>query len=252
MSAKNNVIDLSIVIPAFNEEKRIGNTLEAVADYIKKEKTLNKLAIEIIVVSADSEDKTKDVVLSKKHLFEHFIFIAPGPKVGKGRDVKEGMLAASGKAILFMDADRATPLQHISEFYGLFLQGKEIIIGTRNLISHHPNIFRRFVSVMGNFIFRIVGGIWIADSQCGFKLFSSRASHLCFSNLSIMGWGFDMEILSIAHANKIPITAVLLNDWHDVPGGTFEIKLFRNIISSLNDLGKIFINRIFNNYKLKE
>ena len=66
-----------------------------------------------------------------------------------------------------------------------------------------------------------------------------------------MGWGFDMEILSIAHANKISITAVPLNDWRDVPGGTFEIKLLRNIISSLNDLGKIFINRIFNNYKFK-
>jgi len=252
MSARDNVIDLSIVIPAFNEEKRIGSTLEAVAEHIIKDGILNKLAIEIIVVSADSEDKTKDVVLSKKHLFEHFIFVAPGPKVGKGRDVKEGMLAASGKAIMFMDADRATPLRHINEFYSLFLQGKEIIIGTRKLVSHHPNIFRRFVSVMGNLLFRIVGGIWVTDSQCGFKLFSNRASQLCFGNLSIMGWGFDMEILSIAHANKIPITALPLNDWHDVPGGTFEIKLLRNIISSLSDLWRIFVNRLFNNYKLKE
>jgi len=251
MPFKNNPIDISLVIPAFKEEKRIGVTLDDLAEYIQTDSVISKLEVEVIVVSADAEDKTQDEALSKKHLFEHFIFVAPGPKVGKGRDVKEGMFTASGKAILFMDADRATPLRHISEFYNLFLQGKEIIIGTRNLSSHHPNIFRRFVSIIGNLLFRIVSGIWIADSQCGFKLFSSRASHLCFSNLSIMGWGFDMEILSIAHANKIPITAVLLNDWHDVPGGTFEIKLFRNIISSLNDLGKIFINRIFNNYRFK-
>jgi len=251
MHSNKNSIDLSIIIPALDEEKRIGDTLSDLADYLKKDKLIAQLSVEIIVVSADSKDKTHDVVLSKKHLFEHFKFLTPGKRVGKGRDVKVGMLAATGNAVLFMDADEATPLFHIAEFYNLYLEGNEVVIGTRNLIAHHPNIIRRIISITGNIIFRIVGGLWVPDSQCGFKLFSYRAAQLCFNNLSIMGWGFDMEVLTIAQSNKIPLKCVQLIDWRDIPGGTFENKLIRNIISSLNDLRKIFINRVFSNYKFK-
>src|SRR5665213_1650546 len=89
--------DLTIIIPALNEEKRIGKTLDQLASYLKTEKTLRDKKIEIIVVAADSPDKTQEVVLSKKNKFSNLRLLRPGPRVGKGRDVQYGMMRAKGK-----------------------------------------------------------------------------------------------------------------------------------------------------------
>src|SRR5215471_11702106 len=109
--------DLSIVIPAFHEEKRIGQTLEELAAFLDRDEFFKGKDVEVVVVVADSPDKTKEFVTAKQGLFHHFVFLKPGPKVGKGRDVQYGMLRASGKLAVFMDADLATPLHHMKQFY---------------------------------------------------------------------------------------------------------------------------------------
>lgn len=241
--------DLTIVIPAYREERRIGATLDELAEYLTKEKSLKKLSIEVLVVSANSPDKTHQVVLSKQKAFTSLQLLKPGARVGKGRDTRYGMLRAKGNTIIFMDADLATPLHYLPEFYARQQAGADVVIATRNLRSHHPNGLRRLVSNGGNLLFRIAGGVWVEDSQCGFKMFSKKAAKLCFSRQTIMGWGFDMEILAIAKTNKLNIECIRVDDWISVPEGTFAGSVISSSLSSLHELGCIFVKRLSGAYK---
>lgn len=240
--------DLSIVIPAYHEEKRVGQTLKRLAAFLKSDSILSKKVVEVVVVVADSPDDTRKVVVAKSRLFSNFKLVEPGIKVGKGRDVKAGMLEARGAAIIFMDADLATPLKYLPRFYKIFLEGSNLVIATRNLRKHHPNLLRRGASNAGNILFRMAGGVWLEDSQCGFKLFSYQSAQLCFSKLSILGWGFDMEVLTIAKANGLTITPVRVNDWQHMPDGTFELGMMRNFMISLKDLAMIARKRLLRQY----
>ncbi len=240
--------DLSIVIPAYREEKRIGKTLDKLASFINTNKLFRDKTIEVLVVSTDSKDKTRDIVKAKSKLFRQFVFLQPGAVVGKGRDVQYGMLRASGKHIIFMDADLSTPLHHIEDFYKECEAGADIVIGTRDLRVHHPNPARRFVSRIGNVLFKLLGDVWAEDSQCGFKMFNQQASQFCFGKLRIMGWGFDMEILAIAQANNLSMKNMRIDDWEDKPYSTYSDAVIKNSLLSLRDLLQILVNRINHNY----
>jgi dolichyl-phosphate beta-glucosyltransferase len=247
--------DLTILIPALREEKRIGKTLDELAVFLRKDKTLSKLVVEVLVVAADSPDATHKVVLSKKSKFNNLRLLKPGAPVGKGRDVQYGMLRSKGQAIIFMDADLATPLRHIPTFYKAYKKGADVVIATRNLRKHHESVLRRLLSNMGNLLFRIASGVWVEDSQCGFKLFSHQAAQICFSRLTIMGWGFDMEALAIARANKLTLETRRVNDWRPVAGGVFETGFVgfesgfaSNAVSSLKELAYIFGHRLKRDY----
>jgi len=241
--------DLSIVIPAYREERRLGSSLEELAVFLRTDELLKTTRVEVIVVAADAPDATHRVAQSKKQLFDDFTLLRPGPKVGKGRDVQYGMLRAHGKAVLFMDADLATPLRHLPQFYQAFLKGAPVVIAVRNLRKHHSSMIRRVVSNAGNILFRIAGGVWVEDSQCGFKLFSYEATQICFSKLSILGWGFDMEVLAIAKANKLKIKSYRVNDWRSVEDGTFVDGVVENSIKSLLELLFIARGRLSGRYR---
>ena len=242
-------IDLSIVIPAYREESRVGATLEQLASYLNSEAYFENLHVEVIVVAADAPDKTHEVVISNQPLFYNFKLIKPGTKVGKGRDVKVGMLAAGGEAVMFMDADLATPLKYIEVFHKLYKQGNEIVIATRDMYHLRSGILRVLVSTGGNILYRFASGVWIEDSQCGFKLFSSRATKICFSNLQILGWGFDMEVLAIAKANGLLIETVLVSEWEAIENGSFEDHVLANSLRALVDLMHILYRRLSRKYK---
>src|ERR1019366_2228343 len=101
--------DLTIVIPAYREEKRIGATLDELASFLKNDDFFKHKIVELIIVTADTIDKTQKIVTAKQKLFKDCKLLKPGPVIGKGRDVQFGMLRATGKTIIFMDADLATP-----------------------------------------------------------------------------------------------------------------------------------------------
>lgn len=248
-SSKPKQPDLSIVIPAFHEEHRIGRTLKELASFLKHDNFFAQKEVEVIVVAADTEDRTQEVVLAKQTLFTRFELLGPGPKVGKGRDVQVGMLKATGKAVVFMDADLATPLHHLERFYKLYERGTDIIVATRGVRRHGSSKLRIVTSTVGNVLFRLTGGIWLEDSQCGFKIFSAAAAQLCFTKLKIMGWGFDMEILTIAKINHLSIRSVRVDDWQSIPDGTFEDGFIRNNLNAFSDLAVIFWRRLGGYYK---
>jgi dolichyl-phosphate beta-glucosyltransferase len=237
---KSKKIDLSIVIPAYCEEKRIGKTLDKLAVFLKHDSYFSHKIVEVIVVAANAPDRTKDIILSKQYLFKLFKIINPKDRVGKGRDVRLGIIRASGEIIVFMDADLATPLHHLEKFYKA-CSDNDIVIGTRNLLRYRPNYIRRMFAVIGNILFRFVSGIWVEDSQCGFKMFKKTAARKCFSKLTILEWGFDMEILAIARANRMRIKYFRINDWKDIPGSTFTESIFKTSFRSIKDLTHIKI-----------
>ncbi len=241
--------DLTIVIPAYREAHRIGDTLQQLAVFLRTDPLLRTKEVEVIVVAADAPDQTLQVALDNRSLFKNFRLLRPGPKLGKGRDVQYGMLRGRGRAVMFMDADLATPLKYIPIFYQHHLDGHSLVVATRNLHRHHPNFWRRTLSNCGNLLFRVASGIWIEDSQCGFKLFSHAAAQTCFSRLTLMGWGFDMEVLAIAKAHNFSAITHRIDDWRSVPEGTFNEGMLGNSLKSLGELGYLCWNRIRRAYK---
>lgn len=250
MKAPTNQPDLTLVIPAYREEKRIPKTFDILANFLDHDSYFAKKHVEVLVVSASAGDRTHEIVEANARRFRDFTFIKPGPHAGKGRDVRAGMLAARGKVILFMDADLSTPLHHVKSFYNYYLQGAaDVIIGTRGTHRYGHSLLRLIISNLGNVAYRLVGGVWVEDSQCGFKLFSNKAAKVCFSKLKIIGWGFDMEVLTAAKANHFSIKTIPIDDWQAMPEGTFDNNVAKNTLRSLFDLGTILSRRISGYYR---
>ena len=189
---------LSVIIPAYNEEKRIPQTLLVIDKYL----SVQKYSCEILVVDSGSSDKTAFVVNNLTKLIKNLRLINLPENRGKGWAVTQGMLASSGKYRLFTDADNSTSIEHFSKMQPFLEQGYDIVIGSRALresvIAVPQSLFKRLLGKAGNLFIQLVAvwGIW--DTQCGFKVFEEKAANDIFSRLTIPGWGFDVETLAIA------------------------------------------------------
>jgi len=239
---------LSIIIPAYQEATRIERSLDQLAAYLQRTEDSNT---EVIVVVADSPDGTADLARSKAGLFRRFRVVPAGPRVGKGRDVRIGMMEATGDYRLFMDADLATPLRHIAEIRKLAASGAEVIIAVRKLSSTHRFGLRKLISGLGNLLLQIVLLPGIRDTQCGFKAFSAKATAELFGRQKVLGWGFDMEILTIARQRGYTIDQIPTSDWKDQPNGTFEGAVVRAAVVTLGELMGILWRRWTGGYRYK-
>ena len=240
---------LTIVVPAYHESKLIEKSLEDLSVAIKK--YLDYSTTEVIVVSADDNDPTADLAESKKNLFAQFSVIRPGERVGKGRDVRAGILAGKGAYRMFMDADMATPLHHLQQIAEFMEADGDLGIGNRKLGIIHTGI-RKYISELGNVAVQALLTPGIEDSQCGFKIFRADVAQALFSRLTILNWGFDMELLVIAHKHHYQITKMPIPDWHDPKAGEEGFTGDSNlsfIISTGIEMLKIFTNRVLNRYK---
>ena len=240
--------DLSIIIPAYCEERRIGATLDHLADFLKHDSFFKHKDVEVIVVAADAPDRTHEIVASKQELFRRFVSLRPGPRVGKGRDVQYGMLRAQGKFVVYMDADLATPLHHLQDFYMACERGSDVVVATRNLLAYRKSSFRNVFSYIGNVLYRIAGGVPVEDTQCGFKIFRASACQLCFTRQTILGWGFDIEILAIAQSNELKVTPRRVDDWQDMPYSTYTDNAWKIAARSVRDFVHITFKRLTGAY----
>lgn len=239
---------LSIIIPAYQEAARIEKSLDQLAIYLRRH---NHTDTEVVVVVADSPDGTAALVRAKAQLFTNLRVIDAGPRVGKGRDVRTGMMEATGSYKLFMDADLATPLHYIQNLYALIEQGSEVIIAVRNLHNSHTGI-RKLISSLGNWLVRTVLLPGIYDTQCGFKAFSATAAEKLFRRQTIVGWGFDMEILAIAGLQGYKITQITVPDWSDKPNGSFDNDAITGAaVETFGELAKIVWKRWTGGYRHK-
>ncbi|HUC20606.1 MAG TPA: glycosyltransferase [Candidatus Polarisedimenticolaceae bacterium] len=238
---------LSIIIPAYQEAARIQSTLTQLGEFLDFHRYHD---VEVLVVVANGTDKTAELAAAKAHLFPTFRIIMAGPRVGKGRDVRTGMMEAQGRYKLFMDADLATPLRHLHTVMKLIKHNPEIIIGVRDLNSSHQGL-RKWVSNLGNWMVRHVLLSDITDSQCGFKLFRGDIASELFSRQRILGWGFDMELLTIARQHGYKIDMLEIPDWQDQPDGTFHQAVSLAALLTLVELMVIVWHRTSGSYRHK-
>ncbi len=206
---------LSIIIPAYNEENRIGKTLQQINDYLKNQ----SYDYEIIVVNDGSKDRTSKVVLSLAEQIPNLRLIDNKKNNGKGFVVRQGMQEAKAEYRLFTDADNSTPISEIEKFIPLF--GKhDIIIGSRAIkgadIKNPQPLFRRIIGKIFNLMVQILTRLWgIWDTQCGFKCLSKKSAEQILPLCKIDRFAFDPEILIIAkklgyEIKQVPI--VWIND----------------------------------------
>jgi dolichyl-phosphate beta-glucosyltransferase len=188
---------LSVVIPAYNEEKRLPQSLAAVMDFLKAQ----PYGSEILVSDDGSQDRT--VVLAKELLkdFPHQILVTSQNR-GKGHAVRQAMLAATGDYVLFTDADLSTPIEEVAKFLPRLEKDQDVVIGSRALpgsqVEIHQNLLREIMGKVFNFIAQKWAFKGIHDSQCGFKCFRRAAAQKLFSLQKLDGFSFDVEIVYLA------------------------------------------------------
>jgi len=235
LNMSENQFDLSIAIPAFNEEERIGNTLEEIIRYFKYQ----SIYFEVIVVDDGSSDRTAEVAVKKLTAVPYQILKNPRNK-GKGFSVRRGVLAARGEIILFTDADLSTPIEEFSKFQTAFQEGYDIAVGSRGSISSQvevrQNLMREFMGKTFNVIAQILSFRGIHDSQCGFKAFTSKAGKALFQRQKLDGFCFDAEILFLAQKMGFQIKEIGVR-WRNSPQS--KVKVIRDSLSMLFDLFRI-------------
>ena len=205
----------SIIVPAYNERARIGGTLERILEHLNEQ----KWSAEVVVVNDGSRDDTVDVVsqLAAEHpqvrLIEN-----PGNQ-GKGYAVRNGMLNAWGKVLLFTDADLSSPISEASKLFTALEKGADVAIGSRwldpSLQFQRQSLKRQMMSRAYNIFIRSVLTFPYRDTQCGFKAFTRAAAQRIFPLQRITRWGFDAEILYLAHHLKLQVAEVPVAWGHD-------------------------------------
>jgi|YNPBryunderm2012_1023409.scaffolds.fasta_scaffold00025_16 dolichyl-phosphate beta-glucosyltransferase len=227
---------LSVVVPAFNEEKRLGLTLRKIMDYLDS----RSIQAEIIVVDDGSSDRTAEKAREVLSNWPEFKVLKLSENRGKGAAVKEGMLAASGHLILFTDADLSTPIEELEKMLPLTREGYEVVIASRALpgaeIKRKQSWLRRNMGKTFNFLVQLLLIKGIKDTQCGFKLFRQEAARKIFSQLQCQGFAFDVEVLWRARKFGYKIAQVPVV-WVNSPES--KVRLFRSSIRMFLDLLKI-------------
>ena len=215
---------LSVIIPAFNEARRIPPTLEAVYTYLTKQ----SFSWELLFVLDGSQDNTLAVLeqfAREKGENNNGVIriLSRGENRGKGFTIRQGMLEARGKVRLFTDADNSTDISHFDKMRPLFEQGYDVVIASRNhrdaegaRQAEPQPLIKRFFGNLGNLFIQLVAvwGIW--DTQCGFKAFSAESAQRIFSLATIDRWGIDIEALALARHYRYRI-GIVAAYWIDNP-----------------------------------
>jgi dolichyl-phosphate beta-glucosyltransferase len=237
---------LSVIIPAYNEARRLPKTLEEIDKYLSKQ----NYDYEIIVVSDGSKDRTAEIVKNLQGKIKNLRLIDNKENHGKGYAVRQGMLAASGQYRVFTDADNSTSIDQVEKIFPEFEKGTDIVIGSRDVkgaVLDPPQPWLRKVILGEGFkLFRkIIIGLWkIKDTQCGFKGFKKEVVEKVFQKCKIDRFAFDPEILVIAKKMGYKIKEIPVY-WKNDPESKVN---FKSIIKMAIDLIQIRLNSIQNKY----
>jgi dolichyl-phosphate beta-glucosyltransferase len=206
-------IDLSVVVPAFNEEKRLAATLEKIVTHLASK----AITHEILVVDDGSSDSTAHVAesFSKRHVQT----LVLDRHRGKGAALKLGVLATRGKRVLLTDADLSTPIEELEHLESRLAEAP-LVLGSRALpdsrIIRHQALHREWMGKTFNRILRLSGIRGIADTQCGFKLLDGDVARNLFARLVTSGFAFDVELIWLAQRTGLGIIEVGI-EWENSP-----------------------------------
>jgi dolichyl-phosphate beta-glucosyltransferase len=239
--------ELSIVIPAYNEEKRLPRTLERIKDYFSV-KNIGLDTIEILVVDDGSKDATAAVAQEWSQRLPLRV-VLNGENRGKGYSVRHGMLEARGRIGLFTDADLSSPIQECAKLLAAIESGHDVAIGSRavdrSLIEEHQSPFREIAGMVFNAFVRMFTLLPFHDTQCGFKAFVLERSRVVFEQQRIVGFGFDPEILFLAKRHGLRMVEVPVRWAHDP---ATKVHVVRDSLLMFGDLIYIRWNWLLGRY----
>ena len=240
--------ELSIVIPSFNEELRLPVTLAEISAYIRA----SKRETEVIVVDDGSTDRTADVASSFRGEIQRLRVIANKKNRGKGYSVRHGMLEASGRIVLFTDADLSAPIDEADKLLAA-LADHDVSIGSRalnrSLISVHQSVFREYAGIIFNFIVRAILRLPFVDTQCGFKAFRRERCRVIFQQQRIERFGFDPELLYLARRHGLSAAEIPVR-WAHSPAT--KVSMWRDSIQMFLDVFIIRWNALKGRYPRSE
>jgi len=254
-----STVQLSVIIPAYNEKERLPIMLDETLHFLKQREAKDpSFSYELIIVDDGSKDTTTKIALnySKKETTQKIRVLTLSKNRGKGGAVKRGMLVARGKVLLMADADAATKIEDLlkleKELKSIQKNDLGIALGSRRhlqKLAEKKRKWYRNILMWGFHIlvdFLCVKGI--ADTQCGFKLFSRKTAQILFPNQHVERWAFDVELLYLAQTLNVPMAEVDVQ-WTEVPGST--LTPFAASVQMGKDLVRIRSAYLFGIWKIK-
>lgn len=224
---------VSIIIPAFNEERRLPGTLERIRSYL----AARPFDAEVIVVDDGSTDATPRIVEGFRGQMPALRLVSNGARRGKGFSVRHGMLEAHGEMALFSDADLSAPIEEADKLIGA-LQYVDVTFGSRaldrSLIAIRQSRFRELAGIIYNKLVKIILGLPFVDTQCGFKAFVLPRARIIFEQQRIEGFGFDPELLYLARRHGLRALEIPVRWAHDaatkVRVGADSLRMFLDLL----------------------
>lgn len=244
--AKEAQYHLSIIIPAFNEAKRLPDTLKQIVKFIENQ----DYSSELIVVDNASSDRTGDILSGFAQRCSFLKCIYESVK-GKGAAVRAGVMASKGEFLLISDADLAVPIGELNKLLTPLIQSNvDIAIASRELPGanrYNEPFYRHLIGRCFNRLVRAILLPGLQDTQCGFKCFRHTIAKKIFSSSTVNGWSFDAEILNIAILNGYRILEVPV-DWYYRKFSS--VNLFRDPLYMLWDIFRIKFNELKGCYSI--
>jgi glycosyltransferase involved in cell wall biosynthesis len=213
-------VDLELVIPAYNEEKRIGRTIRRASAYLGHQAYRSA----IVLVDNGSVDRTVDVAAALATTSQVPVHVINCGRRGKGAAVRAGVLSSSARIVGYSDADLATPIETLDRMYPLLERGHPIVIASRKEPGARYVVPLPLARRLGSAAFELAAGLvvdGIPDTQCGFKFFQGAVAKELFDGLTIEDFAFDVEVLALAQRKQCPVTSVPVA-WTDHEGSTFR------------------------------
>ena len=227
---------LSVIIPAYNEARRLPPHLSGVLTYLRA----HYPAYELIVVDDGSQDETAAAVQAALTGEPRARLLAYQPNRGKGYAIRTGVLASHGAAVVFLDADMSTPIEEIPAALTR-LEQADIVIGSRDLpssdIRAQPPLYRRLASELFKWVRCLMVGLWaISDTQCGFKAYRGPVARQLFALARVDRFMFDVEILYLAERAGLRIMEMPVL-WTDAAGS--KVRFWEGLVNMIRDLWRI-------------
>ena len=236
---------LSVIIPAYNEERNIVSTLSEISEYLEKK----DFSYELILIDDGSEDSTVQRSREFENKINNFQLIESKPNRGKGFVLKKAMLQAGGRYVMFMDADNSTSIYELDKFFPYLKEGYDVVIASRRIKGSEVVVPESALRVlMGNFyilLSKLIFNLRVNDINCGFKAYRRGAAREIFSLQRMNDWSFDTELIFLISKLGMRVKEVPVRWTHKY---TSKVKPFQAGIESFLSLMKIKLNDVKGKY----